>query len=69
MGWVVLHEMPPPGDPVWRRFGSEHKKPCLRENVLTCAMSECQNADRCQAVERGLISKYDAAVAQQRLGV
>jgi len=40
-------------DPSWeeivkRRFGSRHDKPCARPEVLTCAMPECQLANRCR---------------------
>ncbi|QFT31833.1 hypothetical protein FIV00_15175 [Labrenzia sp. THAF82] len=34
---------------VWRRFGRRHEKPCLRPEVLTCALWECQKAGCCQA--------------------
>jgi hypothetical protein len=33
---------------MWRRFGSEHDKPCKRPTVLTCAMWECQQANECR---------------------
>jgi hypothetical protein len=33
---------------IWRRFGSNHEKPCKRPECATCAMWECQMADECQ---------------------
>lgn len=36
-------------DPVDRRFGRLHEKPCNRPETLTCALSACQFADECQA--------------------
>lgn len=50
-GWSVYkgeHDSDP-DHPVWRRFGLAHDKPCLRPDVLTCARSECQHANACQA--------------------
>jgi hypothetical protein len=32
---------------VLRRFGRFHDKPCDNPNTLTCAMPECQIANRC----------------------
>lgn len=37
---------------VSRRFGRDHKKKCNDPNVLTCAMSECQNANKCRKASR-----------------
>jgi len=37
---------------VSRRFGSRHERPCLNENMLTCAMPDCQFANCCQYLER-----------------
>ena len=36
---------------VRRRFGSQHDKPCARPNTLTCALWECQKADRCKEAD------------------
>jgi hypothetical protein len=33
---------------IWRRFGRNHDKPCKRPEILTCAMWECQKADKCR---------------------
>lgn len=32
---------------VWRRFGPKHEKPCNRPGVTTCALWDCQHANRC----------------------
>lgn len=45
MAWQVARGPAP--DWVHRRFGSDHAKPCLNPKVTTCAMSECQRANRC----------------------
>lgn len=49
--WRVYH---PGADPehdkiVRRRFGRDHKRRCNRPEILTCAMPECQYANKCQA--------------------
>jgi hypothetical protein len=31
-----------------RRFGRDHEKPCNDPTVLTCAFSECQEANECR---------------------
>jgi hypothetical protein len=46
--WAVARRDIPPDDPVWRRFGRDHEKPCRDPSVLTCAMPECQYANQCQ---------------------
>lgn len=39
---------------VMRRLGSAHDKPCLKPSVKTCALWECQFADRCRlAIPQG----------------
>jgi hypothetical protein len=35
-------------NPVWRRFGRDHERPCKRPNILTCAQWSCQRANECQ---------------------
>lgn len=35
-------------DWVWRRFGRDHDKPCGDPTMLTCAVPECQIANRCR---------------------
>jgi hypothetical protein len=47
--WSVHH---PGVDPkldkiVARRFGLWHKKPCRRPDMLTCALWECQERNKC----------------------
>ncbi len=32
-----------------RRFGRDHDRPCKIDSVLTCAFSECQEANKCMA--------------------
>jgi hypothetical protein len=51
-GWRHVTTLPPADDPVWRRFGREHDKPCRRPEVLTCALCECQRANECQDGKR-----------------
>ena len=46
--WREVTTLPPADDPMWRRFGRDHDKPCKQPTVLTCAMPECQLADECQ---------------------
>ena len=49
---AISHPIPkheaPDSEVIWRRFGSEHEKPCKRLGVTTCAMWECQKANQCQ---------------------
>jgi hypothetical protein len=46
--WVVARRDIPPDDPVWRRFGRDHDKPCRDPQITTCAMWKCQIANECQ---------------------
>lgn len=39
-----------------RRFGSRHEKPCNNPRTLTCALWECQVANKCQ--ESPLVGKW-----------
>jgi hypothetical protein len=34
-------------DPVRRRFGRDHDKPCNDPNVLSCSRWACQSINRC----------------------
>lgn len=33
-----------------RRFGRDHERPCKRPEILTCARSQCQQANACQNI-------------------
>jgi hypothetical protein len=51
LGWKVHR---PGQDPeldeiVYRRFGRDHKRPCRRPEVTTCALWACQFANACQS--------------------
>ena len=46
--WAMVNGDPVPDNPVWRRFGRNHEKPCRNPDVLTCALPRCQYAGECQ---------------------
>lgn len=47
--WILANEATPEELAIaLRRYGRDHDKPCNDPSVLTCAMLECQVADRCR---------------------
>lgn len=36
---------------VRRRFGRDHDRKCARPEILTCALFECQQRDRCRLMD------------------
>lgn len=47
-GWGIYNPRLDPGRIALRRFGRNHDKPCVRSEVLTCAIPRCQNANECR---------------------